>query len=135
MAATEHRFLLDNIDANSVETLAQQSETITRLQEHIAVLANLENQNAQMQSKLLDQEVVMQDVQSVVRTAQGNTASILSSATEILTMATSGLMSLQQLGQQLTRAVDMCTKFTTEMRATSEYLLKSHIRLKVQGGC
>jgi hypothetical protein len=80
-------------------------------------LDNLGSKRYQKHKQLHDQQALIQEVQSMVSNTREQTTSILTTATDIIVLATSGVIKLRLITRQLSRMLERCTRFTTYIRA------------------
>jgi CheY-like chemotaxis protein len=119
-----HRRLLEDVNVRVELSLEQQLETKLQSLEHSIALDNLGSKADQTHKQLHDQQTLIQEVQSMVSNTREQTTSILTAATDIMVLATSGVMKLRLIARQLSRMFELCTRFTTEMRAAMAELLQ-----------
>ena len=101
-----------------------QSEAKAQLQDQRVVLENLRGKANSTLIQIQEQQVLIHDVQSIVSDTREHTKSILATATDVLSLVTSGIVNLQFISQQLSRMFKLCTKFTREMREAMAELMR-----------
>lgn len=94
-----------------------QSEIKSQLRDHKVVLNSL-GSKAESSIQLQREQL------SVVKDTQAQTTSVLATATDVLSLTTSGLMNLQLITKQLGRMFQLSTEFTTEMTETMGELMR-----------
>lgn len=124
-----HRRLLENVQDRVEFSIEKQCETNLHLQNQSAALCNLAGKADQTNSNLRDQQAILEGVEALALTTQEQTTSILSATTNIMALATSGFMNLQQIAQQLVRMFQLCAAFTTEMRVAMANLTQLFLSL------
>jgi hypothetical protein len=119
-----HRQNLKEVKAEVYVSLEQQRETKVHLEDHSTVLNNLETKADRTNELLKVQAKLVQGIQAEITNTQDQNRSILSAATEILALITSGVMSVRLILKQLTKMSEMCTRFTAEMREMASNLMR-----------
>ena len=119
-----HRRLLEDVNVKAETSLNQHSETISNLENQEASLNTLVDKAEATSVQLRDQNLNLHEVRSIVGSTQEQTMSILASATEILSLVTSGLMTLRSISEQMYRMLKLCADFTHEMRTTMTALVQ-----------
>jgi hypothetical protein len=102
----------------------EQSEAKTQLQDHSFALESLRGKADLSLVQLEDQRELIREVQSGVKDTREQTTSILSAATAILSLATSGVMNLRLISDKLSRMIEVCVTFTVEMRESMTELMR-----------
>jgi len=125
-----HRRLLEGVQEQVEQSIRLQVETNSHLQTHSVILESLEHDADQTKSQLQEQQVLIEDVQAMLSKTREETPSILDAATNTLTIATSGVMNLRLIDQQHSKMFELCTKFTTEMRAAMTELTRMFFGLQ-----
>lgn len=110
-----HRRLLEGVGVNVGTSFRNQREMKLQLSNQDVVLNNLANQADKIDQQLNSQQACVDNMQTIVSRTEGQSSSILTTVTHILSLVTSGL---RQIAEQLKAALQMCTTFTAEMRAS-----------------
>ncbi|KAH7386919.1 hypothetical protein DE146DRAFT_187328 [Phaeosphaeria sp. MPI-PUGE-AT-0046c] len=112
-----NRRLLENISDDVNVSLAQQCRMQNHLHQQQSALEELGNKNDVIHHQLLEQAVAINAIHTATEHTKSQTTSLLGATTQVLDFITSGLVQIQQLSQQLNHMRQICTNFTTEMRA------------------
>jgi len=119
-----YRRLLERVNERVERSIEQQLEIKLHLRDHSIVLEDLGSKADQTQKQLRGQEAMIHEVQTTATHTREQTTSILSTATDILTLATSGVMNLRLITGQLSRMLKLCATFTTEMQMAMAKLMQ-----------
>jgi methyl-accepting chemotaxis protein len=119
-----HRRLLEDVNVKVEASLNQHSETNSKLEGQAASLDTLVSQVEAMKVHSYDQSTSVQAMQSTVENTREQTTSILASVMEVLSLVTSGLITLRSISEQMYNMLNLCAKFTTEMRLQMGKLLQ-----------
>ena len=119
-----HRRLLERVNEQVESSIEQQLETKLELRDHSTFLEDLRSKADQTQTQLRGQEARIREVQITLTHTREQNISILSAATDILTLATSGVMNLRLIAGQLRKMLKLCATFTTEMQIAMAKLMQ-----------
>jgi hypothetical protein len=123
------RQILEEVKTQVDVCLEQQQEIKVHLEDHSTVLNNLGTKANRTNQLLHDQAELVQGIQAKISNTQDQNRSILSAVTEILSLITSGVMSVRLIVNQLTKMSEMCTRFTAEMREMASNLMRLFFRI------
>ncbi|KFX90422.1 hypothetical protein O988_08209 [Pseudogymnoascus sp. VKM F-3808] len=119
-----HRGLLEEVKGKIELSGKQQSAMSTQLEHQTKSLQRLETDAEILDGQIKEQNVALNEVRLLASRAELKTTSILSATTEILTLITSGLSTLQAIATHLLNTFELVTNFTTEMRVAMGELLQ-----------
>ncbi|KAE8445214.1 hypothetical protein EG329_013586 [Mollisiaceae sp. DMI_Dod_QoI] len=119
-----HRGLLEEAKDKMDFSAKQHAETNMQLKYQAASLQNLEMKTDSLDERMQDQGNTLEELHSLALAAEQKTTSIFSTTTDILTLITSGLSTLQAIVTHLMRTFELLTKFTIEMRVVMGELLQ-----------
>lgn len=125
-----HRRLLEIINDHVETSLEQQQEIKTQLQDQSSALYEMEKGADKTHQQLSSQEASIEEIQAIAGRTQKQTKSILATVTEVLSLVTSGLMQLRQITKQLHTMIQVCTRFTAEMRIAMSKLMELSLSLQ-----
>ena len=84
----------------------------------------------QTHENLRKQTTVLTDLQSLDSKAQESSTSVLAIATTILKLATSGLLAIRRISQQITTMFELCNNFRMEMKIAMVDLLRNFLAIR-----
>jgi hypothetical protein len=119
-----NRALLQEVKDKIEFSAKQQSGMTSKLETQAGSLENVQATGDALGQAMKHQATVMRNVHSLALVAERKTTSILSTTTDILNLITSTLSTVQSVASQLMKTFELCTKFTTEMRAAMGELLQ-----------
>jgi hypothetical protein len=119
-----HRGLLEEVKDKMDISEKQQSGMSTQLGHQTESLQRLETDAEILDGQIKEQNVALKEVRLLASRAELKTTSILSATTDILTLVTSGLSTLQAIATHLLITFELVTNFTAEMRVAMGELLR-----------
>ncbi|KFX92430.1 hypothetical protein V490_05378 [Pseudogymnoascus sp. VKM F-3557] len=119
-----HRGLLEEVKGKMEISEKQQSGMSTQLERQTESLQRLETDAEILDGQIKEQSAALKEVRLLASIAELKTTSILSATTDILTLITSGLSTLQAIATHLLNTFELFTTFTAEMRIAMGELLQ-----------
>jgi hypothetical protein len=111
-----HRMLLDEVKSGVDSSLARQLGTKLQLEAQANTLGTLNCKADQTMLQLRNEQVLIDEVKKAASKTEENTKSLLVMATDTLSQATLGLLTLRDIAVKLCYLAASITKFTVEMR-------------------
>jgi hypothetical protein len=118
-----HQRLLGEVKTQVNLSLEHQLETKFHLQNHSVALESLGRKADRTNQHLQEQEALMQEAQAIIANTHQQTTSVLTTATDILALVTSGMMNVRLIISQLSRILELYSRFTTDMREAMSRLV------------
>ncbi|KFY46548.1 hypothetical protein V495_02401 [Pseudogymnoascus sp. VKM F-4514 (FW-929)] len=119
-----HRGLLEEVKGKIELSGKQQSAMSTQLEHQTKSLQRLETDAEILDGQIKEQNVALKEVRLLASRAELKITSILSATTDILTLITSGISTLQAIATHLLNTFELVTNFTAEMRVAMGELLQ-----------
>jgi hypothetical protein len=124
-----HRKLLEDVKTGVSSSLAQQLETKLQIESQADAIRTLVRKADQTILQLHDEKCLIQEVRSMALTTEERTRSILAIATDTLSQATLGLLTLHDIVMKLSNLAASITKFTFEMKESIALLMDQFARI------
>lgn len=124
-----HRRLLEDVKVGVDTSIARHVETKLQLESQAAAVRTLDQKAGQTIQQLHYENVLIQEVKLAVSITEERTRSILAIATDALSQAALGLLTLRDIARQLYNLTTLITKFTDEIKETIALLMGQFARL------
>jgi hypothetical protein len=124
-----HRRLLEDVQTKVDSLLSHQLETKGQLERQADTIGTLDRKADQTTQQLHDEHNLIQEFKSIAMTTGERTRSILAIATETLSQATQGLLTLRDIAIQLYNLAAVITKFTVETQESIALLMRQFARI------
>lgn len=124
-----NRRLLEDVKAGVDSSSARQQETKSQLERHASSLSSLDQKADHIIQQLRDDNGLIQEVKLTILTTEKRTRSILAMATDTLSQATLGLLTLRDIAIKLSNLITSIGNLTAEIRKSIMLLMLqfSHI--------
>ena len=118
-----HKRLLEGVKGHVEVSFGNQLETKIHLQDQTALLESLGGKTDNANERLENQDAILQAIQTTVTNTRVQTTSVLTIATNILALVTSGVANIQLIMRQLSRIFEPFTRLTKDMRESMSKLM------------